>query len=335
MGVDILEIQSLLGLYTRYRDAAAQALDPYFTTRGNTEEGPSVNWDVLEMGRGIAKINTREGEPNQVKPPTRANITATGLNISEGIRIPPSILNDLRAPGELRVANGEQWVGWNILELRQRKEKRLELLKAQLMGQNASNPGYLQFRRPGLSTDTTVSLGFAAGHLAIGSAWSTSSTDIIADIQAAKLKNIQDSGVKSDAMWLTSTVMGYIINNDQVNAFLSDIAKDEIRTTGRIKELCELELILVDAQYDATDAGSMTNYWPTNGVVIGPKTSTNRQIIECSPVSIHAPAGSRGMFLMTRDEAGIKGGKIIEYEWTGLPVYITPDEIMSDVDVTA
>jgi len=335
MGVDTLEIRSLIGLYRKYQLALPLPMQQYFITRGNQELGPSVAWDVLEMGRGTAQSNTRDGDPHQVTPPARANVTASGIHFSESIYVPPTVLKDLRAPGEVEVNNGDIWVGDCINELRGRHERALELLRVQTMGMNSSNPGYLQIRRPGLSTDTTVDLGFDAGHLAVGSAWDTTTTDIISDIETAKLTAVQDSGVMPDTMWTTTTVMGYMRNNDAINAFMSDNSKDEMRLNGRIKRICELDIVLLDQQYDSDDAGNMTNYWPAGGVVIGPAQSANRRIIECSPVSVHAPDTARGFYAMTTYDARMKGGAWIEYEYTGLPIYTVPDELMSDVDVTA
>ena len=332
--VDLLEPDSLLRLYSLYEEVATP-LDAYFRSVPQSGDGLGVQWETLEFSREAAAVNTRAGDPNPVKPAARATITASPLSISESIYVPPDVLADLRAPGETARANGAIWVGIQMRQLRNRLLRRRQILKAHCLGANATHPGYMDFREPGKSTDTSVNLDFTSTHITIGTAWQTSTTNILADMDAAKLKIRQHSGRNPTTMLTTSTVMGYITANDSIYAWMSDAAKDEVRLTNRVRRLAELDIVVVDDQYDTDGAGTMAGLFPDDFVCILPADATYREERECKPVSPHAPNGSRGLFMHTWYDAGIKGGAHIEYEWTGLPVVVVPDEIVFDVDVTA
>jgi len=333
--IDLLEGDSLIRLFKKF-DEVNTPLDKYFGATPQDGDGQSVAWEVLEFSRTAAPVTTRGAQPTPATPPVRQEITAKPITISESIHVPPNVLADLRAPGETQRANGEIWLRICMQQLRNQLLRRRQIHKAQALGANSSTPGSLQFRLPKLNADTTVALGYLDTHMTIGTAWDDADTDIMADLQTARLLAARDSGRMPSRVLTTSHVMyDHIVNNNTVYAVLSDEAKNEVRQTGRLQRLVEMDFELIDEQYDSDGAGTMTGIFPDHFVCVLPPDPMNRDERECKPVSPHAPDGARGLFMHTWYEAGLVGGAWIEYEWTGLPVLYVPDEIVFDVDVTA
>lgn len=333
--LDILEPQNLMGLYERFAAEQQLPLQPLFAARASETDGPTISWDIVEYGQEIAALNTRDGQPNPVAPVVRGVVTARCPTIAEQVTIPAQVLRDLRAPGSLTNANGEAWISRNTAALNRRLERRIEVFRAQALGLDATKPGYLRFRLPGMADETLVDLGFASAHKTMHSAsWATASTDIIGDIEKAVALIEENSGVTPDTMIVGANVLGYLRKNTGILATITDVEKRAVLQTGRLEQLLGLAIIPARLRY-RDDAGSMAYYVPANAVCICAAASMNRALFECAPASVWAPEGTRGLFIHRVEGNGIHDGVTVQYTWTGLPAVIAPDELVADVNVTA
>jgi len=293
-----------------------------------------VTYDVVTYSRDIAELNTRDGAPNPVAQVKRGTVTLRAPSIAEEITIPAHTIANLRAPGELAQKNGEQWVARNIQNVTRRLERRIELLRAQALGLDPTNPGCLRFREPGLDSDTVIDLGYSASHLVLHTSdWSDSSADIVGDIEAGIAKIAEDGGKLADTLIVGSSVMSYLRNNAQVLSLITDVERGQFLLGGGMVRIAETNIRVVRGVYD--DGGTLRPFVPANAVALLASDNSDRMLVECSPTSLHAPEGARGLFVHRVDGEGIRDGVTVQYEWTGCPVVMNPDEIIADVDVTS
>lgn len=331
--MDILEPVNIIGLSQKFAEAMELPLAAYFPRIGSPVPGATVTYDVITYSRDIAEINTRDGAPNPVAQVRRGTVTLRAPSIAEQLTIPAHTIQNLRAPGELAQRNGEAWVARNIQNMTRRLERRIELLRAQALGMDAENPGSLRFREPGLDADTVVDLGYRASHLSLHTSdWSDPDADIIGDIEAGIARIAEDGGKVADTLIVGANVMTYLRNNSAVINLVTDAERPQFLLGGGVVRLAGTTIQVVRGQYD--DNGTLTPFIPENGAVLLASDNSDRMLIECSPTSIHAPEGTRGLFVHRIDGEGLRDGVTIQYEWTGVPVVMNPDEIVADVDVT-
>lgn len=332
--IDLLEPVNLAGLFERFAAEEQQPLAQFFPPMPNPVAGPTISYDIVEYARDIAQFNTRDGSPTPVAQPVRATVTYRAPSICEQVTIPAHTLTNLRAPGETAQRNGESWVARNVQNLTRRLTRRIEVLRAQALGLNPANPGYLQFRLPGLAADTLVDLGYAPTHLSLhNSDWSAADADIIGDIEAGIGRIAEDSGKVADTLIVGSGVMAMLRQNDAVMNLVTDAERAQLLLGRGLLRIAETTIQVVRGVYD--NGGVLTPYVPVNGVVLLASDNADRMLLECSPTSIHAPDGARGLFVWRTEGTGIRDGVTVEYEWTGCPIVAQPAEIIADVDVTS
>jgi len=332
--MDILEPVNIIGLSQKFAEALDLPLSAYFPRIGSPVPGATVTYDVVTYSRDIAELNTRDGAPNPVAQVKRGTVTLRAPSIAEQVTIPAHTVANLRAPGELAQKNGEQWVARNIQNLTRRLERRIELLRAQALGADPTRPGCLRFREPGLEEDTVVELGYRDDHLQLHTAdWSDPDADIIGDIEAGIAKIAEDGGKVADTLIVGSRVMSYLRQNAGVQALLTDAERAQLLLGTGLLRLVDTNVRVVRGVYD--DNGTLRPFIPENGVILLAGDNSDRMLIECSPTSLHAPEGTRGLFVHRIDGEGLRDGITIQYEWTGCPVVMNPDEIIADGDVTS
>jgi len=331
----LLQPQSIAALYQKFADETPNALLQFFPDRANAEAGLGIQYDTIEYGKDVAAVNARGGLPQMVTPAKRGTVVGHAITLSEQIYIGPDIIKSMRAPGSITTGPAAEHIAREIKQLRLRIQKRKALFAAQCLGTASGN---LSFTLPGAASAETVSLNYQTSpnnHTAIGSAWQTAATDVIANILTAKTNIAADSGKLATHMVMNSTTGAYLGANTKIASYLSDVAKDEMRLNGRLSRLCDLDIIYVDDTYVVESTGTATKFLPDNHVAILAGDSSDRGMLECAPQSIHAPEGTRGIYFHTFMEPGINGGVYIQYEYNVFPYLACPDEIVFDTTVAA
>jgi len=334
--IDILEPYNLAGLFEKFNVEVDQPLATYFPVMPNPEAGNTISYDVLAYSRDVAAMNTRDGGPNPVAQIPRGTVTLCAPSVCEEINIPAHTLTNLRAPGEASQRNGEAWVSRNVQNLTRRLVRRIEVLRAQALGMNAANPGFLEFLEPGKVANTLVDLNYDPAHLLLHSAsWAVAGTNIIGDLEAGITAIAQDGGKLANTLIVGSNVMAMLRGNDDVMELVTDVEKSQFLLGGGMVRIGGTNIQIMRGVYDGGPGVGLVPYIPANGVCLLASDNSDRMLLECSPTSVHAPEGTRGLFTWRVEGTEIRDGIKVQYEWTGCPVVTNPDEIIADVDVTA
>ena len=328
----MLQPQSLQGLYELFASEKASELLQWFPDISATEEGQLVQYDTLKYGRDVAQINTRGGTPNPVKPPVRGTVIGHTITMSEEIQIPNNVVKDLRAPGSMKPAAATSYVATAMKQLRLRVGHRKALFAAQCLGTASGN---LSFTLPGEAAVTTVSLNYLATHQAIGSAWQTHTTDILANIRAAKVLVARDGGMPATDIVMNSITAGYLGINDNILDLLNLALRATLLEGGLPATICGLVPHVVDEVYVNDETGAVTELIPDNHVAILAGDNNGRGMIETAPQSDKAPEGHRGMFFHVVEGPNINDGVTVQYETNIFPLLANPNGIVYDTTVAA
>lgn len=150
------------------------------------------------------------------------------------------------------------------------------------------------------SADTTLDFSVPAGNRngvgGIIGAWQTSSTDILAQIEALKAKAVQTTGFELKHMFYGKNVPGYILKNDVTkNLILGDNQLSrEAWASGIVPNgFCGLEWHANNLSYGLDKDGAIINWFDANQITATPEPSEEwYEFIE-------------GSFVITKDLGGI------------------------------
>lgn len=150
--------------------------------------------------------------------------------------------------------------------------------------------------------------------------WSdTANADPIANLRAWKKLITQDSGEQPTDLFVSSTVMGYLVDNAKVRELMRQQYGRQMAEEGRIVKLCGLNVVEYDNGYKP-DGGVYTQFVPDDHVFIiakgdkrspeagGKITNMLADIQQGSPEDIEA-GGKPGLFSKSwteKDPAGVQ-----------------------------
>lgn len=167
----------------------------------------------------------------------------------------------------------------------------------------------------------TVDYGIAVAHKPTAAVlWSnTANADPISNIRAWKKLISQDLGEQATDMFVSSTVMGYLVDNAKVRELMRQQYGRQMAEEGRIVKLCGLNVVEYDGGYVPL-GGAYTQYVPDTHVFIIAKGNTNNpetggkitnllaDIQQGSPEDLEA-GGKPGLFSKSwqeKDPAGVQ-----------------------------
>jgi hypothetical protein len=328
----LLQPQSLLGIYEKFADETASKLLQWFPDRDAVERAQNVQYDTIQYSSDAAKINTDGGAPNSVRRTVRGTVMGGAITMHEEVIVPSEVICSLRDLGSNKPGPASAWIAREMKNLRLRIGKRKAVLAAQCLGIASGN---LSFTLPGLAAATTVSLNYTGAHQAIGSAWDTAATDILADIQAAKLLVATDGGKQATEMVLNSHTGIRLMANDGIMDLLNDVAKGEVLQTGQFTKLAGLNVHYVD-EFVVDDVTLVaTALIPNHHVAIFAGDSADRGFINMHPNTVLAQDSHRGPFFNVIEGKRINDPITIEYKYNVFPYLPNPDEIVYDTTVVA
>jgi len=349
-----LQPQVLQGLFEKY-GTLDSPLAQFFPAMPNTAPGASIMYDVYAYNKHMARLTSRAGPAPRMDMPIRQRVNFEGITMKQSIEPDVISLLDHTAPGSLTETGRERLVANAVRQIRLNQDRRLEWIRAQWLtggalltsaGISPNTPAgtiYLDYGATALASPLSVSAGFSTTHIdaAVAASWATTSTNIRADLDTARLLNLADSGVDTRLVMLNSATMEYVMLS--AKAIDSELVKGQIATGGQLKELWGYEFFVYDGQWMidsdtmADTAAEMNYYVPTNAVIITSRDNTacGRELVECAPSDQKADPGSRGIFAWEDESPVHPHAKEYGLEWTGCPVIKNPDSTYIYTDVTA
>lgn len=331
---DELSMEGMLAWQERFAlTAEEERLGGFFPTVPNEVSGNNVSWEVLDRTRDVARF-TAYNQPGRERALMVRTVSATQAPTSrEQKRIPGSYIQWLRAPGERLRAQGRAAVDRELQDLVDMARRRQELLRSQVFTNTMS------MDVDGNTINVTV--GIPSGQLlaTVAVSWATASTDIITDIRTQMQVIEQTGGVRADTLLCSTEVIGYLLNNDTLQALLSETGKEQLRTTGSVKpdRIPGLDLTIMgySAGYVPASSGTFTRFVAADSCVLFSSAGIMGQTIECSSPDAGAGTEQRGLFTHAWETDEPPRGVRASAELTALPVCQNPSGIVRWTDVTA
>jgi hypothetical protein len=328
----LLQPQTLLGLYEKFAAETPSKLLQWFPDRDAVERAQTVQYDTIRYSADAAKVNTDGGAPNSVKRTVRGTVMGGAITLHEEVVVPSEVVCMLRDVGSNKPGPASAWIAREMKNLRLRIGKRKAVLAAQCLGIASGN---LSFTLPGLAAATTVGLNYTGTHQAVGSAWDTSTTDILGNIQTAKALVQKDGGKAATEMVLNSHTGICLTANDNIMDLLNDVAKGEVLQTGQFARLAGLNVHYIDEYIVDDVTGTATALIPDHHVAIFAGDSSDRGFFNMHPNTVLAQEGHRGPFFNVIEGKRINDPLTIEYKYNLFPFLPNPDEIVYDTTVVA
>jgi hypothetical protein len=223
----------------------------------------------------------------------------------------------LRRPGSEQVQFAEAGVRGELADLNSLVDRRVEwMIWKMISGNLAVNQSDVKF---------SIDYGIASSHKpAVTTSWAGSSADILADLTAWKKLIARDGGEVADTLFLTETVMGYLVENQKVRELLAYQGGRDLVESGRIPRLLGLDLVVYDAGY-VPEGGNFTPFIPDDHVAMtaGKDFWT---LIEGASLDVRAQ-GRPGKFAKSWEEEDPSIRQIL-VEWAVLPVLKKPDNVV-------
>lgn len=356
-----LELQAvnLEALYTKFASYASP-LAKYFTPLGATGPGNTISYDILSYRRSMSPL-TSYGAPATVgKMPTVGNVSYKAITTKQKMDLPLEILRNARDAGSLN-ANERAHVARAVIQVRMNIERRLDWLRAQWLTGGAmlssagvapvkpSGTAYLDVPSLSNSTPLSVGLGYTASHIDAGAtaSWATSTTDILADLDAARAKIALDSGIENATRVIcNSVVWNYVLRNDMVQSSIEKANAIAARGAmqGQLPVLFGYEWDVIDSYipFDdetmATDTGGLGLFKliPDNVVIITTPDNirAGRILRECKPDDYNAADSDRGIYPWSDVEAEHPHQPSTGFTWTGGVECAVPDSTYIYTNVT-
>lgn len=321
--------KGLLGWTERFGTLGDMYLSGVFPEEPNDAPANVVTWEIVELSRDVSGAVPYDAPGREVELTTREVKSATAPTFREQKRIKGSYIQWLRAPGATTRAQGMEAVDREIRDLLNRIERRQELLRSQCL------KGQLSWTLNGASV--TVDTELAATHTDPSSVdWSTSSNDIITDLEGWITLIEQDGGMTPDTLLVGRNASGYLINNDTISSLLSDSALDRL-LSGRITRIPGLDLDIVTYNQGYVSGGTFYPYVGADEAIMYPSEAAGQltSTVACHTNDGPAPESQRGVYVVSWMSDEPPRGARVSVEYTGLPIMRAPELVVYDSDVTS
>lgn len=336
----ILRPAAIQAVFDTYPGQATPLLDTYFPLVGNRYPGPSARYDILTDDRERPRVNTRGGPALYVNADGFQTVTIHGETWRDARRITATTLQDLRRPGTANERRGEWQIVHDTALLRNRWNRFLEwLASCGLVGTKTFYPlGLDESIEELLLTDTTNIVATPTAPWNAASASEAAARTNLANIRTdfgLGIAAIANAGGECSEVVLNDVTLGML--DTQFLAAGYDASSDVVLLEGHVQRMFGLDLKPKNATYIHPITGAVTKYIADNVAIFldGDNERTGRQMMECEPLDIHAPAGETGVYLgsLTNDEP--PGERVVYGTWTGQPVLVWPRRMYVLTDITA
>lgn len=232
-------------------------------------EGDLAEWDIEHPNRTLQNnFVSRDGKAKPTLFDKIGHKTAACLHTFFFGRIPAGKLRLLRNPGTERERNARTWIS----RLQRSMQRRHGALVDEWMLWECLK-GTLTAAFEGVNVAVDYEIPTTHKPDVSGTPWSTSTTDIMANIDTWIDLIIQDCGQTPVTMVFNRSVMPYLYKNDIIKAYLASTqVGTEIIQEGRLTRLFGLNLVQYDGAYVST-AGTTTKFIPDNYVFLLPNFS--------------------------------------------------------------
>lgn len=348
--------QVLLGLWEKFAATSPFLLRTFFPPQPHIPEGIHIQYDIYSYNRGMAALTPRFAPAPRGVMPVRQRVAFDAITVKEELEPELAAMLDGTAPGSLDQSNRERAVATALRQIRNRLDNRLEWIAAQWLtgGALLSSTGvptttptgtvYLDYDPIANNAPVSVNIGLQSSHVAshVTSSWETSTTDIFADLEAARETILEDSGVDARCCLMNSnTFRRTLLVNDMVRE--SEYVKAQIARDGYLSNLWSWEFLTYDgvwypsAATMAADSVTPQKLIPDDVVIILSRdnVASGRALIECSPSDAQAPPGHRGVYAWEDRQPAHPHNVVYGIEWSGCPVMMDPDTIFIYADVTS
>jgi len=356
-----LQAVNMTGVYERFGNYAP-ALAKYFDPVGALGPSNAISYDILDYRKAMSNLTAYGAAAPSGKMPSRATVNYQAVTTKEKIALPVELLRNIREPGTVATVNAQAQIARAILQTRMNIERRVDFLRGQWLTAGAllssagvfpntaevsgTGTAYLDFPPLSNTTPVGVNLYYTSTHLdgAVAASWETTTTDIKADLDAARRVIIRDSGVMGP--WVVicnSSTFDYILKNDYVQASIA--ATNQIVAQGQLQTVWGYNFDVIDDEVPfssetmATDTGGVlsTPVIPDKLVILttANNVAAGRVLRECAPDDQRADAGARGLFAWS-DEANEHPHDISAgFTYTFGLEYGNPDAAYIFADVTS
>lgn len=291
-------------------------------------EGDTAEWDIYKASRGIGEFNVRNAPSKPVKLSPKGHKTAQCFKAFDHKRLGADTLANLRAPG-MKERAARAHITREQLDLFRKHARMREYCRAQAL------TGTLTVNQDDVKI--TVNYGLSASHKPTAAAsWATATTDIPGDVATWKKLVAKDSGRAAARAYCNSSVMAYMLANDNVKELLGDGAyKAQVGKDGHITRFMGLGWRVYDDGY-LNGSGTFVPFISDDKLIITPEPGEWGSM-QVGGTKIPSDDGSELVDVqapyayveLTKDPAGVKllQGDIF------LPVLPIPDSIVY-ADVT-
>jgi len=320
----------------------------------NDGAGDKVMYDTLNYANRILLPSPRGSRAAANSGSTRGQVSARGITLKEMLPLTVEELKDMRDVGSMSEPQRQAAVARAITQTLMDFERTWDFYFAQWLTGGALTtsvnacPGvatgtvYLHYGNMAIDSTVAVDLGMDADNIIgnVSASWATSTTDILGDLETQSRVIGRKTGVRARHVIMNATTFQYVLEND---AFMgSEYIKAEYARTGGVGDAFGFTWdIIDDTVSDAADlfnggAGALQPMIPNNCVILTGKDNTacGRALVECEPDDNQAPAGFKGFYPFTDEEAehphNIKPGATE----TAIPMVKVPNSQVVFKDVT-
>lgn len=297
--VELFPVKDLAGLSRIPREPAAAGI---------------AEWDEVKNSRHLADFTTPGAEAKTTALRTVTHQIANLAYIREKKMLSAPTMYWLRRPGSDQVQFAEGGVRAELADLNNLVDRRVEwMIWKMLSGNLAVSQNDIKF---------SIDYGIVSSHKpTVTTSWANPAADVLADLTTWKKLIARDSGEVADTLFLTETVMGYLVENQKVRDLLAYQGGRELLESGRLPHLLGLDLVVYDAGY-VPEGGSFTPFIPDDHVVMTAGKDF-WALIEGASLDVRAQ-GRPGKFAKSWEEEDPSIRQIL-VEWAVLPVLKKPD----------
>ncbi len=224
-------------------------------------DGENAVWEEVRYNRGQGYYVDKDAPAKRVRPTSRKVKSATLARIAMEKALPQSYLLYERSPGSFDRSIIEEKVTREQRDLWNRVLRAREIAAWQVLFEHKFTASYE-------GTNIEVTFDVDATHKpVVAKSWADPTADIISDIETYKEVVSKDADEDPVLMVVPPVVMRYMIKNQSVRDLMGEELKDQIRLTGRIQRLLELDIEVYGKGY-VPDGGVWTPYVPQNKILI-------------------------------------------------------------------
>jgi len=325
----ILETQNLTGAVRKFKfpeEFVTQKSELSFLFPDQPVEGDHAEIDVLENVQAVPKYVSRGGQSIARALTSRSQIKIRMPYIKDSFLIPSDILNNLRGLGTSKSMRAVEYVSEELEENARRvaRAKEVSKWKALSTSYQLVIDNVLYTIESPYHVDNTPNVSGTTP-------WSTTTTDIRANVKAWNNIVVQKTGRSLNYAFLNSTTMGYLIENDMIKHYFQTTERGIAMMEGvESYQLYGLNWIVWDQYYTDPWTGSSTMYIPDNTVIMMPSTSdwSEYQVGEVAYINDSGEEaidyGPVSYTTMNEDPVGRKCYTL----FCGLPVVKIPDTVI-------